>query len=840
MSTVSEDNKSGGISIKLALILLVVGIVVSVVGAFLVSGRFSDPSNEFGVSLQVQVFTSLLIFGVLLSVITIALFYWLGRGNETVAAPVVAVENDDKQARIDTLMRAVDGALIATDSHGRILFMNTMATGIFQCHKKKVEGAMFDELCTLTERRPNGEEHRLKLVEMRKGSAVLETECQDWQVPVNYNVTTSVEEDLVRMVVFQPQREAVPAHLNQVFDNAFEEIYTVSADNFRIRRVNNSLCRNLQISSVEAQLLGLADIVEELNVEVVRDLFTPLREGAKNELRLSLHHKRKDGTSYPVETKIVYGEDERNNCYYVFAEDITEREQSHEQLVKSNELLHELKQLASVGTWELDLRSKIFTWSPEIYRIVGIDEAETSPPVTKLLLRVHPEDKQIVDEALFSSFDDESKYHQANFRLVMADGDVKHVSQTSRYLSDRDGSGKLVGTLQDVSEQVSSERNLQLSQRMDAVGQMAGGIAHDFNNLLGIVMGNLDMLALKLKDDEKNKKRVDTAMSAASRGSDLTRKLLNFSRSTPQNVDAIDTNEVLHGMRELLDRSVTPAIRIETALSDGLWLANIDPTEFENAILNLVINARDAIGQNPGLIVIETSNVKSRSGSKRKGIEPVLVDSVEIAVSDNGGGMPPEVADRVFEPFFSTKTSSKGTGLGLAMVYGFVERHNGSIRVESELKSGTTFTIMLPRAEGQVASSRRVEGPDSLEVPTGEERVLVVDDELELGEIAGAYLEDAGYTVEIAGNAAEALDKLRRSPFDLLFSDIIMPGKLNGVQLAETVKRKYPGTLVLLTSGFTANALESDLMKNYKDLLLPKPYRREQLLKRVRSVLDGT
>ena len=372
---------------------------------------------------------------------------------------------------------------------------------------------------------------------------------------------------------------------------------------------------------------------------------------------------------------------------------------------------------------------------------------------------------------------------------------------------------------------------------MDAVGQMAGGIAHDFNNILGIIIGNLSFLKRDLKDNEKALKRVETADKAAQRAADLTRQLLGFSRQQPKQVQSNNINQIIQGMNSLIVRSVTPEIEVEYNFADNLWQTNIDSADFEDALLNLVLNARDTM-PNRGKLTIDTSNKVLDEAYAKMNSSVLAGEYIEFSINDTGGGINKADIDRIFDPFFTTKPRGKGTGLGLSMVFGFIQRSQGHIKVYSELGIGTTIRCYLPRSTSHtdvLPSSNS----DEVKLPQGRETVLAVDDELDLLELARQYLEDLGYTVMMATSADQAMLVLAEQPsIDLLFSDVVMPGGMNGYELAEKACVLNPQLKVLLTSGYTSKTLYRNGQARFKANLLNKPYNQQEIATRVRHVLD--
>ncbi|MFW6063874.1 MAG: ATP-binding protein, partial [Chloroflexota bacterium] len=403
-----------------------------------------------------------------------------------------------------------------------------------------------------------------------------------------------------------------------------------------------------------------------------------------------------------------------------------------------------------------------------------------------------------------------------------------------------DGAGRFLGyrgTVADVTSRTRAHQALRRSQKMEAVGQLTGGLAHDFNNLLGVIVLYLDSLQKHLKGDEQALTAIGVVLQAAQRGAQLTQRLLDFSRPEPRRTEATDVNEVVGGMQELIDVSLPRSVTYEFQAADGLWKTQIDPGELQDVILNLVINARDAMPEG-GQLVIETENRSLGREFARRNPNISPGDYVVLTVSDTGTGIAPQIVDRIFDPFFTTKEEGKGTGLGLSMAYAFVQRSKGDIKVYSQKGYGTTFRLFLPRAsEGE----RQPPAIPALEtLPGGEETILVVDDEAVMRAAPVAILQALGYRVLTADDATEALHILEKEPVDLLFTDIVMPGEMMGVGLARTVQERWPKTRVLLSSGLTPGQLQlaeadNPLLAN----LLTKPFDRRQLAYRVRHVLDA-
>ena len=382
----------------------------------------------------------------------------------------------------------------------------------------------------------------------------------------------------------------------------------------------------------------------------------------------------------------------------------------------------------------------------------------------------------------------------------------------------------------EIAERERAETRLLQAQKMEAVGQLTGGIAHDFNNLLTAVVGSLDLL-LRRTDDEKLMRLARNALQAAERGAKLTSQLLSFSRRQRLTPVTVDPNRIISGMGDLLARSIGPHVRVETRLHPGVWPALADPTQLEVMILNLAINARDAMPSG-GRLSIGTFNLEFVPPNLAADLAPGQY--VGLAVADDGSGMPPEVMARAFEPFFTTKAQGKGTGLGLAQLYGFAKQSGGTVKIDSELGVGTTVTIYLPRSEAAV-----LEAPAALADarPSVSARILVVDDDDDVRAVAAAMVEELGYESVSAASGDEALAILGREPFRLLLTDVAMPG-MSGVELAQRARLIAPDMGILFASGYADVRMFGEELS--EETVLKKPFRVAEVAARVRQILDAS
>ncbi len=381
-----------------------------------------------------------------------------------------------------------------------------------------------------------------------------------------------------------------------------------------------------------------------------------------------------------------------------------------------------------------------------------------------------------------------------------------------------------------------SQAALYQAQKMEAVGQLTGGVAHDFNNLLTVIIGNIDFLESEAGDNPRLRKLTATIRRSAERGSRLTTQLLAFSRRQPLRPETCNLNALIIDFDVLIKRAVGEPVAVRSNLHPGLWPCNVDPAQFEASMLNLIVNARDAMPSG-GQLSIETKNVVIAADDPTIGDDITPGQFVMISISDTGTGMPPETIERAFEPFFTTKEVGKGSGLGLSQLYGFVRQSGGTVKIESKMGSGTTVAVYLPRA---LRGAPHVEPAAPQAKIKGSETVLVVEDDPDVLDIAVETLTDLGYRILVAYDGVEAMSILERDePIDLLFTDIVMPYGISGIQLARQARKLRQDIKVLLTSGYTMQTLSAEYGAEKEFTIIGKPYRQAELAQHVRRALGG-
>jgi PAS domain S-box-containing protein len=486
---------------------------------------------------------------------------------------------------------------------------------------------------------------------------------------------------------------------------------------------------------------------------------------------------------------------------------------------------------ADMGSWDLDLASGQSTRSPRHDAIFGYPERVSRWGLKDTADHFLPEDRQAFLEAMDGAvktgrIDIERRIKRAS------DAAVRWVQVKGRTSYNEGRPERIAGIIVDNTERRLLDETLRQGQKMEAIGQLTGGIAHDFNNLLMIIGGSLESLSRRVHLDDRMQKLLDAARLGVVRGATLNEQLLAFARRQDMRVEAVCVTNLLPTFETLLDRALGEAVQVEVRRTRDLWYCKTDSHQLETAILNLAINARDAMNDR-GSLVLTTRNA-AVPAEQAAPHEAAPGDFVVVAVADAGPGMPPEIAARVFEPFFTTKEMGKGTGLGLSQVYGFARQSGGFVELESELGKGTTVSIYLPRCEQpDEESAAALETP----IPSAEGTVLLVEDDPDVREATRAMLEELGYHVIEAGSADAALAVIAQDPgIDLVFTDVIMASGMTGIELARTVREGRPDLPVMLTSGYTAQRL-APTAGNRELPLLRKPYTLNQLSDALRDMI---
>ena len=554
---------------------------------------------------------------------------------------------------------------------------------------------------------------------------------------------------------------------------------------------------------------------------------------------------RADGSEFAVEfsATLVRNSDQQPTAVLGVVRDITERKQSEEKLIRSESNLAKSQEIAHLGSWEMDIPDSgdvnlgELRWSDEVFRIFGYTPGEIEVNNGAFFNAVHPGDLASVTEAMAEALRD-GKDFRIDHRILLPDGSERSVHEHSEIIVD-ERSGKairIIGTIQDVTSEKQLEEQLRHSQKMEAVGVLAGGIAHDFNNLLTAINGYGDLTLRKMPPDDPLRGNVQEIRNAGERAAALTEQLLSFSRKNVLQPKVHNLNPLLTEIEKMLRRIVRENIELRTVLDPELGNINADPGQIEQVIMNLAVNARDAM-PNGGTLTIETQNIYLDNNYVSQHIAITPGRFVKMTVTDNGEGMDEKTQRRAFEPFFSTKEVGKGTGLGLSTVFGIVKQSGGDIMVYSEVGHGTSFKIYLPRVDDAVETPIWIEETEE-ESYSGSETILLVEDEAIVRTLVRDVLKSNGYHVLETASGPEALSVCATysEPIHLLLTDVIMP-KMSGSELGVRVAEERPEIKVLFMSGYTDDAISEGGLLDRGTAFIEKPFSPTDLARKVREVL---
>ena len=498
------------------------------------------------------------------------------------------------------------------------------------------------------------------------------------------------------------------------------------------------------------------------------------------------------------------------------------------QLHARTEELAEAHRLARLGTWRISADRQSATWSREMYELMGVPRDTAGLGLDDVIQRIHADDRETVRVALAGAARDRLP-RNFEYRVLLPDGEERHLRAEVRpVLDEADEVVELFGFSQDVSDRKRTEQVLMRNESLRALGQLTGGVAHDFNNLLTVVILNLEESLEVLPEEHELQEVLQPALHAAVRGAELTSQLLSYARRATLRPERVRPDEFFGALRPLLNRVLGERFELQVLLRHNGGSAMVDPAQLDSAIMNLVINARDAMSQG-GTIVLETRSVTLAPDSPGFQDEVTPGRYVVISVGDRGEGIPPALLSRVFEPFFTTKDPGKGSGMGLSMVYGFARQSGGHVTIDSTPGQGTTVRLFLPVASGP-GDGQDADEPERSEWSANGLRALVVEDQESVLKTVTRMLRQLGFKVTGVMSADIALTHLDADEaYDVLFTDIVLPGSMDGVALAEEVQNRFPDTRIMLTSGFTEHSLAAEDMATPGVEFLMKPYKRQDL-----------
>lgn len=638
---------------------------------------------------------------------------------------------------------------------------------------------------------------------------------------------------LTRTRMEREQARASRNRLAQIVEESTNEIYVVDAETFQVLELNRTARRNLGYSDAESLQLMPWDIVEEITQENIRDLITPLKSGEMEAHLSESTHRRKDGSTYPVSCHLQYMASQTPPVLTAIVQDISERVRQEENV----RLRERAIEAVDVGVTIIDATQ---TSNPLVYvnqtlcKMSGYSADELLGQSASILQKGnHPPPQH--DDIMQAQARGEPI--QVLLKSTRKDG--------SRFMNDVSlspvfsAAGTVthyIGINRDVTARLREEERSQRSRKIEAIGQLAGGVAHDFNNLLSVITGNLEFLAMDITD-QKHRNYIDKADSASQMGARLTRRLLSFARQGQLEPAVLNANKHVLTAIELLRSTIGEHITLSSNLSSDLWNILSDPSEIENTVVNLVINARDAMPRG-GTITIETKNITftERDVDEDAGLVPG--DYIQLSVSDTGSGMSDEVKTRLFEPFFTTKESS--TGLGLSSIHGFAQQSGGDVFAHSEIDQGTVINVYLPAHNGKPVSTA-VAGPVAVQPINKVSRILVVEDNDMVRELTVARLHTLGYDTVQASDGPLAIAALKSdAAFDLILTDIVMDGGMSGFDVAHWVQDNLPRCKILLTSGYNEQMAEAKELDSEKLRVLQKPYSLATLQQRITELLKNS
>ncbi len=618
----------------------------------------------------------------------------------------------------------------------------------------------------------------------------------------------------------------------RIVEEGIGESYVFDPSIFQFMLVNRQARQNLGYDAAELSMMTPWSIKPHVSEQAFREMIAPLISGEQALLTFDTVHQRKDGSHYDVNVRLQLLRSGNDAVFFAAIEDITATRRAEEQLRQTRDRLDAIVNNTRMALFMMDDRQRCIFMNAAAEAMTGFSFAEIQGRVLHdVVHHTHPDGRPFpVAECSIDRALPENNQQSGEEVFVHRNGSFYPVGFTASPM--RDDTGKPVGTVIEVrliadeirareamrdyndmlereieaavTKLKQAEAQLFQAQKMEAIGNLTGGVAHDFNNILQVIKGNLDLLARNVGGDEAAERRVQHAMAGVSRGAKLTSQLLAFGRRQPLEPSALHLGRLLQGLDDMLRRTLGEAVAIEIISSGGLWNCNVDRAQMENAILNLAINARDAM-EKRGQLTLEVSNAVLDDTYAAEHSDVTPGQYVMLAVTDTGCGMTPDTAAKVFEPFFSTKPEGEGTGLGLSMVYGFVKQSGGHLKLYSEVGVGTTVRMYVPRT--RLAEEIPAAVPQRV-VSGGTETILVVEDDEAVRATTVEQLTDLGYRVLKASNADSALAIVESGvAIDLLFTDVVMPGTLQSTDLARLMLAAHPGAAVLFSSGYTQNAI---------------------------------
>ena len=744
-------------------------------------------------------------------------------------------------------------AILVIDSEGRITFANTRAQQTLELKRRvTAQGIHYDAPAfRFTDYQGNpfpgdklpfpyvvrsGQpvrdlQHALELDDGRRILLSVNAAPLSDEAGQTVGMVAAVEDVTERVRSEQAIRES-EERLRLITDNMVDMI-TQIGNQRRILYVSPSVKRILGYESADMVGHSITEWVHPEDLQSALDIPRQAIAAHEPTIRLEYRYRHINGEYIWMESRVLLLYDDQGQFIGAIfgSRDISDRKQAEEALRESEERYRGLFERVPLGLYRTTVEGRILDANPALIEMLGYADRESLLAVKAAEVFMEPADRD-----LELATPGQAGVSQYETRMRRRDGKVIWVRDTFRIV--RDSAGEVIcyeGSLEDITGRKRLEEQLLQAQKMEAVGRLAGGIAHDFNNLLTVINGYSEMLLDSFSPGDPVRTDIEQIHRAGERAASLTRQLLAFSRRQVMEFRVIRLNALLTGLGKMLTRLIGEDIRLVLKLAPELGSVRADPGQIEQVVMNLAVNARDAMPAG-GTLTLETANIELNHGTVETYGELAPGLYVLLAISDTGVGMTPEVQQHLFEPFFTTKEIGKGTGLGLATVYGIIKQSGGDIRVQSAPGQGTTFSIFLPRVMEEAAGSAMDRGA----LPRGQEMILVVEDQEEVRQLTARVLQSLGYTVLEATDGKEALRILRALPtqVDLVLTDVIMP-EMSGSELLAQLRLTWPGLRALYTSGYPDDELTRHGVLGERVRFIQKPFSPEALAQNVREVLDG-
>jgi PAS domain S-box-containing protein len=761
------------------------------------------------------------------------------------------------EARYRNLFNSIRDAILVTNTDREIIGCNPAFTDLFGYEEEEILGKQTAEVYESREefeamgrelREHIGDPNFIQTIRYRKKSGEVfpgETNAFYLRDAADEVVGfIGLIRDVTRRLQAQQALEESEERYRTLYEAAPIGIFRTRSDGEALA-VNQAMAEILGFDRPEDAVHHYHDLGEQLYVRPERrdEFLRILREQGHVE-DFEYEARRPDGETAWLEMHARVAARDDDGTFHIegFAIDVTEERRREEELRQKQTMLERTEQLATMGSWELDVETGEVTWSDELFRVFGRDPSEGAPSLGENEDLFPPEDLARMQDAVTAAIEHGQPY-DLEVRAIRSDGEIR----TCRALGypERGADGRVVhlyGTFNDITERKErEEREAELqaqlgqAQKMESIGRLAGGVAHDFNNMLSVILGHVEIAQERLDPEESLYQDLEAVRKAAESSADLTRQLLAFAREQVATPEVLELNQTIGSMLKMLGRLIGENIELRWRPTDEGWPVRVDPVQIDQVLTNLLVNARDAI-DGVGEVAIETAAVSVDQEYAEVHPDAHPGDYMVLSITDSGPGMEPAVAERAFDPFFTTKDPGEGTGLGLATVYGIVHQNNGFIHLYTEPGQGTTFKVYFPRCEEEAAKPRETGAPRDT---VGAETVLVVEDQAAVLELVEKILSGLGYTVLTAGTPGEAIDIAgeRSDPIHLLISDVVMP-EMNGQELAEKLAETVGDIPVLFMSGYAEDVIAERGVIEDGVHFIEKPFTRSDLSTQVRKALD--